>query len=119
MKITQSTWSPFQSPEVRDICAHLTPAEKQGLIAQASAYGRQTAWWLAMPFALVVVSFYYSRPVGLVLLVPFIIYCFTVERRRVQAHRQRVRELLAATEFAREHGYKPDALRMCSFPWSR
>lgn len=72
-----------------------------------------------MPFALVAVSFYYSRPGGFVLLVPFIIYCFTIERQRIRAHPQRVREFLAATEFAREHGYRPDALRMFAFPWSR
>ena len=72
-----------------------------------------------MPFALVAVTFFYSRPVGFVLLVPFIIYCFTVERQRIRAHQQRVREFLAATVFAREHGYSSEALRMFSFPWSR
>lgn len=119
MKITQSTWSPFQSPEVRDICAHLTTAEKQHLMAQAARYGQDSAWRFAMPFALVTLSFFYSRPAGFVLLVLFIIYCFTVERQRKRAHQKRVREFLAATEFGREHGYRPDALRMFYFPWSR
>ena len=119
MKITQSTWSPFQSTEVRAICAHLTAAEKQQLVAQGFHYGQETAWKLAMPGALVAVAFYSWRPAGFVLLVPFIIYCFTVERRRIRAHQQRTRELLAATEFTREHGYRPDALRLFAFPWSR
>jgi len=119
MKAMQSTWSPFQSPEVREICSHLTAAEKQRLLAQAADYGRQTAWWFALPFSVVAVSFFYSRPLGFVLLVPFIIYCVTVERRRIRAHQQRVRALLASTEFARERGYRPEALRMFVFPWSR
>lgn len=72
-----------------------------------------------MPGALVAVSFYYSRPAGFVLLALFIIYCFTVERQRIRAHQHRVREFLAATEFGREHGYRPDALRLFAFPWSR
>ena len=72
-----------------------------------------------MPCALVVLSFYYSQPVGFVLLVPFIIYCLTVERQRIRAHQKRVREFLAGTDFAREQGHRPDALRMFAFPWSR
>jgi hypothetical protein len=119
MKAMQSTWSPFQSPEVRDICAHLTAAEKQQLLAQSFQHGRDTGWRFAFPFALVVVSFFYSRLVGFVLLVPFIIYCLTVERHRIHAHQQRVREFLAATGFAKAHGYRPEMLRMFSFPWSR
>lgn len=115
----QSTWSPFQSPEVRGICAHLTAAEKQHLLAQAGDYGRETAWRFALPFSIVAVSLFYSRPVGLVLLVPFIIYCFTVERRRIRVHQQRVRDSLASTEFGRKHGYRPESLRMFAFPWSR
>ena len=115
----QSTWSPFQSPEVRDICAHLTATEKQHLLARAADYGRETAWRFAIPFSVVAVSFSYSRPVGFILLVPFIIYCLTVERQRIRAHQQRVREFLASTEFAREHGYRPEVLRMFAFPWSR
>lgn len=115
----QSTWSPFQSPEVRGICAHLTTAERQHLLARAADYGRETAWRFALPFSIVAVSFFYSRPLGFVLLVPFIIYCSTVERRRIRAHQQRVRELLATTEFGREHGYTPEALRMFAFPWSK
>ena len=119
MKAMQSTWSPFQSQEVREICAHLTAAEKQRLLAHAADYGSQTAWWFAFPFSVVVVSFFYSRLLGFVLLVPFIIYCVTVERQRIRAHQQRVRALLASTEFARERGYRPEALRMFAFPWSR
>jgi len=72
-----------------------------------------------MPFSLVAVSFFYSRPVGLALLVPFITYCLTVERGRIRAHQQRVREFLGATQYAKEHGYQMGALRMFAFPWSR
>jgi len=94
MRFTESTWSPFQSPEVRDICTHLTPAEKQGLLVLAAQYGRDSGWRSAVPFALVVISFVYSRLVGIVSLVCFATYCATVEQRRIRAHQRRVREFL-------------------------
>jgi len=119
----QSTWSPFQSPEVRDICAHLTAAEKQRLLAQARDYGRETGRRLSFPVslfgALISLSFLYSVWVGFVLLVPFIIYCWTMDRQRRRDQQQRVCEFLAATEYAREQGYRAAALRMFAFPWSR
>jgi hypothetical protein len=119
MKFTESTWSPFQSSEVRDICAHLTPAEKQHLLVLAAQYGRDSGWRFAVPFALVLISFPYSRLVGLVLLVCFITYCATLAQQRVRAHQRRVREFLCATGYARERGYTPDSLRMFALPWSR
>ena len=119
MKLTQSTWSPFQSPEVREICAHLSTAERQELLSRAGGYGQETAWRFALPFSLVAVSFFYSRPVGFALLVPFVIYCLTIERARIRAHQQRVREFLAGTQYAREHGFQSGALRSFTFPWSR
>lgn len=101
MKAMQSTWSPFQSPEVREICAHLTAEEKQHLLSEATNYGSDSALKFALPCAAVTVSFYYSRLVGFALLVPFLIYCFTIERQRVRGYQRRVREFLAATEFGR------------------
>jgi hypothetical protein len=42
-QLAESTWSPFQSPEVRDICNHLSRQEKVNLLAHAAEYGRQYA----------------------------------------------------------------------------
>ena len=119
MKFRESTWSPFQSSEVRDICAHLTPAEKRDLVVLGAHYGRDSGWRFAVPFGLVVMSFTYSRTLGVVLLVSFITYCATVGQRRIRAHQRRARELLCATGYARERGYTPDSLRMYALPWSR
>ncbi len=119
MKLTQSTWSPLQSPEVREICAHLTARERQELLSRAKAYGQQTFWRFALPFSLVAMSFFYSRLMGFACLVPFVIYCLTVERGRIRAHQQGSREFLAGTQYAREHGVPPGALRLFAFPWSR
>jgi hypothetical protein len=125
----QYTWLPFQSPEIRDIYAHLTPTEKQQLMAQARGYGRESGRrigaWNGIACGLFAALYSFWRPFSLLWLVPFILvvnfmpYCFKAERQRSRARHQRVRELLAATEYAREHGYKPETLRMFAMPWSR
>jgi hypothetical protein len=61
MKFTESTWSPFQSAPVRDICAHLSAAERGDLFAMSAQYGRASGWRFAVPFAAVVMSIVYSR----------------------------------------------------------
>ena len=119
MKITQSTWSPFQSPEVREICAHLTRAEHAQLIADARKCGTEIGLWIATPFAVTASVLLWSWPVGLVLLALFIIYCAVSGYPRIRAMRQRSTTLLCETEWARSRGYTPDRLKLTIFPWSR
>lgn len=121
-KFTDSMWSsPFQSPEVRDICRHLTPAEKRELIKLARRDGRQSGFQIAIIFILIAISFSFGHPltIGLILSGLFILYVLIFERRRIRAHQKRVREMLCATEYARSRGYQPDTLRMFAFPWNK
>ena len=118
MKITQSTWSPFQSPEVREICAHLTPAEHAQLIADARQRGTDIGRWFAIPFGVTVGLLYWSWQVGLFLLALFIIYFAFSGYPRLRAMRRRSMVLLCETEWARSRGYAPERLRVMSFPWS-
>lgn len=118
-KLAESTWSPFQSSEVRDICNHLSRPEKLNLLEQAAEYGRQTAVRFALPCAVVVVAFIYSRLVGVVLLAGLAFYLLIFEWRRVRAHQARMRDLLCATEYARARGYCSKGLRMFAWPWSK
>jgi hypothetical protein len=123
----RSTWSPFQSPEVRDICAHLTAAEKQQLIAQARDYGQEAGRRFSGPAmlfgALIIMTFLYAGPVAFpvafLLLAAFISCIWTADRQRRRERQQQVREFLAATEYGRARGYRPETLRMFAFPWSR
>jgi len=118
MKIAQSTWSPFQSPEVREICAHLTPAEHAQLIADARQRGTDIGRWIAIPFGLTVGLLYWSWQVGLVLLALFIIYFAVSGYPRIRGMRRRSMALLCETEWARSRGYAPERLRLMTFPWS-
>ena len=47
MKANWKTWSPFQSPEVREICAHMTDREKGEVSHRGAFYG----FWVAATFA--------------------------------------------------------------------
>lgn len=91
MKAAESTWSPFQSPEVREICAHLTAAERQQLVARAARFGQETVWRVAVPVAAVAMAFWYSPGVGCALLALLATYVLAIELPRIRAHHQRIR----------------------------
>jgi tetrahydromethanopterin S-methyltransferase subunit G len=118
MKTSQSTWSPFQSPEVREICAHLTPVEHAQVIADACQRGTDIGRWIAIPFGVTVGLLFWSWQVGLVLLALFIIYFALSGFPRIRAMRRRSMALLCETEWARSRGYTPERLRLMTFPWN-
>jgi hypothetical protein len=133
MKLSESTWSPFQSPEVREICAHLTPDEKARLIANAGQCGTETGEWISawmsaksVPimagFLLLFFAFQIFSWRGFwvgwaLLLILLTIYFVVASLPRRRAMRRRSMELLCATEWAREHGYTPERLRLMKFPF--
>jgi hypothetical protein len=119
MKPTESTWGPFQSPQVRDICAHLTADEKCQLAAKGEYLGHQVAWRFVAPFLLVAQSFVYSVLVGFVLLGLFAIYFITLGLPFIREQRKRLRELLCSIQYSQTRGYRPDALKMFAFPWTK
>ncbi|PYJ59685.1 MAG: hypothetical protein DME24_12085 [Verrucomicrobia bacterium] len=119
MKITQSTWYPFQSPEVREICAHLTPAEHELLIADARQRGADIGRWIAAPFGLTAGLLVWWWQLGLVLLAIFVVYFMFSGLPRIRAMRRRSMALLCETEWARTRGCAPERLRLMTFPWTR
>ncbi len=50
-----STWSPFQSKEIKEICNHMTEAEQQKAVMHGVMYGL----WVALTFA-IPIAFYFS-----------------------------------------------------------
>ena len=117
MKLSESTWSPFQSPEVREICAHLTPTERSRLLDGARQRGREIGQWIAVPLGIAVSSFMWSWRLGLLLLALFAVYFAVSGLARLRAMRRRTMELLCETEWARSRGYTPNRLRLMTFPW--
>jgi hypothetical protein len=119
MKLLESTWSPFQSPEVREICAHLTPSEHARLLEDAQQRGAWIGIWLAGPLGLCGGLLVWYWQIGAVLLALYVPYFMFFGLSRLRAMRRRSMELLCDTDWARSRGYSPANLRLMTFPWSR
>ena len=74
MRLPQATWWLFQSPEVREIRANLTPEEHARLIDDARQRGADGGRWFAGPFSIAIFFLLFSWQWGLVALVLFAIY---------------------------------------------
>lgn len=109
------TWSPFQSETPRNICAHMTPAEKSDAMSRAGRYGL----WCAFSFAI---------PLNFLLLPPFFPLLFpepfglevkTAAAALVALHiaciplwMKSQRRFLASTAWAREQGITPEGIKL-------
>jgi hypothetical protein len=117
--ISESTWSPFQSAEVREICAHLTSTEHARLVEDARKRGEKIGRWFAVPLGLVCSLLFWSWRLGLALGAMFVVYFVVWVLPGFRAMRRRTTELLCETEWARTHNYTPTTIRLMTFPWSK
>ena len=97
-------WSPFQSRQVREICAHMTEAEKREATIRGALF---SVWIVTTCFGPFFAVEFMPRPMGwfigpIIFLVG--IACFPVWRRMT-------REFLCTTAWARQQALKPDDLR--------
>jgi len=119
MNPPESTWSPLQSREVRDICAHLTAAEREQLFHDARQRGRQIFLWLAAPLSFAIVFCLQSWRFGRLVIPLFLTYFAVWGLPRFQRMRRHTVELLCHTEWARGQGYAPDRVKLMTLPWSK
>jgi hypothetical protein len=119
MSHSESTWSPLQSPEVREICAHLTAAERVQLLHDARQRGQQIFLWLAAPLSFVIALCLESWRFGRLVIPLFVVYFAVWGLPHFRSMRRRTLDLLCQTEWARSQGYKTDRLRLMTLPWSR
>ena len=104
------TWSPFQSVDVKAICQHITPQEKQTSAVHGAVAGVMIAIFFVAPLVFFVV---WGRGVfGAILAIAIFAYVWRFGVRRL--HRQQ-KEFLCSTEWARQQGYDPDSLQVRSF----
>jgi hypothetical protein len=108
MKTHWTTWSPFQSLEVRDICAHMTDAERARLAERGGAYGLWSAGTLALPLAVALTSRSVLTFVIAAVLITVHLICIPIWQKQQK-------RFLCSTAWAREHGITPDRLRMFAF----
>ena len=108
MKKDWKTWSLFQSQDVRDICAHMTAAEKAEASRRGGFYGLWVAVTFAFPLSLAIVEMSQLLVVIAAVLVVVHISCIPIWHKMQ-------RRFLCSTSWARERGITPDRLRMFAF----
>ncbi len=104
-----ATWSPFASPEVREIVAHMTKTEKRDVATRGALFG---IWNAATCFAPVFILFFAPAPYNnwkLALAVCGVGFAFYPVWYKMMW------ELHCSTEWARARGIKPASLRKFSF----
>ncbi|MEI6198259.1 MAG: hypothetical protein WCS42_28410, partial [Verrucomicrobiota bacterium] len=102
------TWSPLQSPEMRDIWIHLTKEERN----QATLISLVGGVAYAAVMILAIQTWMSSTPrlgiwIVFSVFVTLLIVCFPIGARLL-------RKLLCATTWAKQRGYKPEQFRMLS-----
>src|SRR5688572_27220851 len=102
-----ATWSPFQSDQVREICAHMTSEERSETAGRAGLYGLWVLATVVAPFgAAVRVQTPWVWALAVVAIAAHVAFVPTWHRR--------TRQFLSSTRWARERGLTPD-LRLFQF----
>gem|GEM_PF-1760077 len=102
------TWSPLQSPEVAEICAHLTKAERNvismlGLLC--------SVWIVGTVFGILALLRSFPKP-GNWIVASIWAILFVVS---IPLMHRMVRHFLCSTAWAKERDYAPEELRLFSF----
>lgn len=103
-----TAWSPFQSPELREICAHMTDSERN----KASQLGGVYGLWVAVTFAGPLAFAFGLRnfTLGIVALLLLIVHIACVP-----IWQKTIRRFLCSTAWARERDFTPEQLRLFPF----
>jgi hypothetical protein len=99
------TWSPFQSDEVRQICAHMSSEEIEAAARRSRIYGSWVAWTFALPIGFAVVD-----RSAVVIALAAILVCIHIAY--VPLWRRSTRRFLCDTKWAREQGIEPAQLKL-------
>jgi hypothetical protein len=98
-------WSPFQSPQVREICAHMTEAERREGALRGTLFGIWNAATFFLPCG---IAFLAPKPLNWIIAPAVLLLglAFYPLWQRI------MREFLVSTVWARQQGIAPGSLRM-------
>ena len=112
MKTNPKSWAPFQSDEVRKICAHMTKVEQNAASWRSSFYGLWVGITCAIPlgslplFAMVEKKWSFAVIAGIL---------FVVHIACIPIWLKSQRRFLCSTAWALAHGFKPEELKLVTF----
>lgn len=106
------------SPEVRDICEHLTDTEKQKFSQISYPQGQHTIRRLVVPVLGFPIVWYFPFTTAIFLIVLLLIACFLCfDLKNILRRQSALKEDLCNTEYGKTRGYRAETLRLYSFPW--
>jgi ABC-type branched-subunit amino acid transport system permease subunit len=110
-----NAWSPFQSDQVKQICAHMTKTERRAAVRRAALWGLLIGIVPGMiGLILGVVVFRSALVVVTVCYLIFPLVAFVLYRKWLVRSQQ---NFLASTEWARSQGIKAEDVRL--YNWQR
>ncbi|MBP7051343.1 MAG: hypothetical protein KBE65_10045 [Phycisphaerae bacterium] len=113
-----NTWSPFQSDQVKEICSHMTRAERRAAIRRGAVWGLLIG---AVPgmvgLILGVVVFRSPLVVVTVCFLAFFLIALVLHGKWMPSVVKSQQNLLASTEWARSQGIKAGDIRL--YCWQR
>ncbi len=113
-----STWSPFQSDQVKEICAHMTRDERRATAWRGAACGLLIA--LVFGMTAVLLGMVILRSALVVVTVYLLVFPLAAlaSRKRWWPHVVRSHQrFLASTEWAQSQGIKPEEIQL--YTWQK
>ncbi len=109
-----TTWSPFQSASVKQICDHMTDSERFTAMRRGGLYGAWVAGTFAIPVGVLVgLGLLQIRGnVGAIIGIAIAITLILVHICCIPAWLRAQRRFLSSTQWAREKGLRPADLHL-------
>ncbi len=105
-------WAPFQSDQIKLIIEHMTKDEEKQIKQFSAISGIIVAVFFAIPLSFGLTWAYKNNsPVAIVLIIVWVLIGIPILLLR----RRKAKELLCATKWAKEQGYKPELLKLNKF----
>jgi hypothetical protein len=113
-----NTWSPFQSDQVRQICAHMTKAERRAAIRRAALWGALIGivpGMIALLLGTVVLQSAVAAVTVCFLILP--LAALVLSRKWLPHVVKSQQNFLASTEWAKSQGIQAEDIRL--YNWQR
>jgi ABC-type branched-subunit amino acid transport system permease subunit len=108
-----NTWSPFQSDQVREICAHMTKAERRSALKRGASWGILVGVVPGMVGLILGVLVFESATVGVTICsLAFLLIVVVLYKKWSPGLVKSQQNFLASTEWAKGQGVRPDDIRL-------
>jgi hypothetical protein len=108
------TWSPFQSRQVQEICAHMTASERSRVAVRSFGYGIWFALTVGVPLGS---RWWWSSSVAVRV---FAACLLALHLGAIPLWQRRERRILCSTRWSRAHRIVPEQLQLFDFRlWKR